>query len=115
MSCHVMHRRTFAQLVLHQLLEDLPAALPGAFSGVPWPWPSPWAACLDFFRSNPDMQRLEKRQGLTPALLSYDPQHAITPMAVFHSVRTPLQMCIQFGLYPLGDFARRATIGWTLV
>lgn len=67
--------RTFAQLVLHQLLEDFPEALPEAHNKS-----SPWAASLVFFRTNPDMQRLEKSLG--PALRNYSPHHAITPTGV---------------------------------
>jgi len=74
--------RTFAQLVLHQLLEDFPEAVPGVANQMP----SPWRECLKFFRTNPDMQRLEK--SLAPALRSYTPHQAITPAGVFYSVRT---------------------------
>ena len=71
--------RTFAQLVLHQLLEDFPQALPQGSH-----LDSPWHACLHFFRTNPDMQRLERSLG--PAVRTYCPAHAITPAGVFHSV-----------------------------
>ena len=72
--------RTFAQLVLHQLLEDFPEAVPEVATQLP----SPWRECLKFFRTNPDMQRLEK--GLAPALRSYTPHQAISPAGVFYSV-----------------------------
>lgn len=74
--------RTFAQLVLHHLLEDFPEAVPEVAIQLP----SPWRECLKFFRTNPDMQRLEK--SLAPAMRSYKPHQAITPAGVFHSVRT---------------------------
>ncbi|KAL0020919.1 hypothetical protein WJX77_011015 [Trebouxia sp. C0004] len=71
--------RTFAQLVLHQLLEDFPEAMPEVANQLP----SPWRECLKFFRTNPDMQRLEK--SLAPVLRSYQPHQAITPAGVFYS------------------------------
>ncbi|DBA85457.1 TPA: hypothetical protein ACH3X2_000409 [Trebouxia sp. C0005] len=71
--------RTFAQLVLHHLLEDFPEAVPEVAIQLP----SPWRECLKFFRTNPDMQRLEK--SLAPAMRSYKPHQAITPAGVFHS------------------------------
>lgn len=82
--------RTFAQLVLHQLLEDFPEAVPEVATQLP----SPWRECLKFFRSNPDMQRLEK--SLAPALRSYMPHQAITPTGVFYSVYIShtLHLCI---------------------
>ncbi len=80
--CRRICVRTFAQLVLHQLLEDFPEAMPEVANQMP----SPWRECLKFFRTNPDMQRLEK--SLAPALRSYTPHQAITPAGVFYSVRT---------------------------
>jgi len=74
--------RTFAQLVLHQLLEDFPGAVPQVVNQLP----SPWRECLKFFTTNPDMQRLEK--SLAPVLRSYKPHQAITPAGVFYSVCT---------------------------
>ena len=71
--------RTFAQLVLHQLLEDFPEAMPETSNQT-----SPWQACLQFFRTNPDMQRVKK--STSPGLCSYDPQRAITPQAVLCTV-----------------------------
>ncbi|KAL3143716.1 hypothetical protein ABBQ32_003554 [Trebouxia sp. C0010 RCD-2024] len=77
--------RTFAQLVLHQLLEDFPQAQPeevsssrhGVSSGA-----SPWGTCMAFFRTNPDMKRLESSLG--PGLRSYDPGRAVTPAGALH-------------------------------
>ena len=40
---------------------------------------------MAFFRTNPDMKRLESSLG--PALRTYDPSRAITPAAALHSVR----------------------------
>ena len=98
--------RTFAQLILHHLLEDFPEAQPeqarrpspeaspSPSGPAPGPAPgSPWAACLAFFRTNPDMKRLESSLG--PALRTYDPSQAITPAAVLHSVSDCTSVCVQ--------------------
>ena len=68
--------------MLHQLLEEAPEAGPKA----PHQLPSVWSACLTFFRTNPDMQRLERSLG--PGLRTYSPHQAITPTGVFYSVST---------------------------
>lgn len=73
--------------MLHQLLEDFPQAQPeevsssrhGVSSGA-----SPWGTCMAFFRTNPDMKRLESSLG--PGLRSYDPGRAVTPAGALHFV-----------------------------
>ena len=82
--------------MLHQLLEDFPQAYPGQQGGVgssregvgagPGVGPSPWATCMTFFRTNPDMKRLESSLG--PGLRTYDPRRAVTPAGVLHFVST---------------------------
>lgn len=93
-ECSLMCR-TLSQLVLHHLLEEFPEALQSGAAaesaGHAGADATPWRACLQFFRTNPDMQRLERSMG--QGLSQYSPAQAITPTAVFCTVQYSAQGC----------------------